>query len=132
MVFGNTPVGQESIFDIKYPGDYRVEVSFDNGCIDSLSHMVKLDTSAVEFRLLPDTISCARSKIQLRNDVGTDMIKSASWIGPGGFESKAIRPNFFMPGIYQLKYVGENGCVGKSEMEIYGDIVPPAVDSVNS
>lgn len=129
--FGNTPVGNSAAYDIEYPGDYKVVVNYDNGCIDSLSHTVKLDTTAVEFLLKSDTISCTRSKIQLHKDIVTSQISRASWTGPSGFTSEAIRPSFQTPGTYEVTYMGKNGCIGKSEMEIYGDVIPPRLDSVD-
>ena len=129
--FGKTPVGNEPEYDIDYPGNYKVDVFYDNGCLDSLTHTVRLDTSAIEFRLRTDTITCARSKIQLRSDIMTDHITSASWTGPEGYTSKAIRPNFQLPGTYEVTYAGENGCKGTETMEIYGDIHAPEVDSVD-
>ncbi len=128
--FGNTPVGNDAIYNIEYPGDYKVEVSYDNGCVDSLTHTVTLDTTAVEFLLRTDTISCTRSKIQLRDDIASNQITRASWTGPSGFTSTAIRPSFQLPGTYLVTYAGKNGCERKSEMLIYGDVIPPRLDSV--
>lgn len=129
--FGNTPVSSAASYDIEYPGEYRVEVSYSNGCVDSKNYQVKLDTSAVEFNLLADTISCARSKIQLRQQVVSKQIAKASWSGPEGFASTAIRPTFQTPGQYQVTYAGKNGCEARTQMEIFGDLEAPKVDSVD-
>lgn len=124
------PVGVESEYAIEYPGNYRVEVSFDNGCVDSARHTVELDTVPVVWELKTDTLTCARSKIQLSSDIRVNHIETVNWEGPGGFTSKALRPNFQNPGIYTVTYAGVNGCTAKAEMEIFDDQHAPTVDSV--
>ena len=128
--YGMAPIGDQRTLDVEFPGDYKVAVSFDNGCVDTAAHHVELDTSAVTLNLRTDTLTCARSKIQLRSDINTGHIEKATWTGPEGFSSKAIRPNFQVPGIYTVTYAGKNGCEGTAEMEIYDDLSAPLVDSV--
>src|SRR5690606_27906863 len=91
--YGMAPIGDQRTLDVEFPGDYKVSVSFDNGCVDTAAHHVELDTSAVTLNLRTDTLTCARSKIQLRSDINTGHIEKATWTGPEGFSSKAIRPN---------------------------------------
>lgn len=128
--FEKTPVGNESTLEIKYPGDYKVKAWYDNGCVDSLSHTVKLDTIPVTFQVQPDTINCFRSKFQLREDVVINKLKEVRWTGPNGYYSEALRPHFQVPGSYEVEFAGQNGCTGNTVFKIFGDLAPPMVDSV--
>ena len=93
-------------------------------------HTVDLDTVAVEWELKTDTITCARSKIQLSTDIKVDHIASARWTGPNGFTSNALRPNFQMPGTYTVTFAGKNGCTDQTTMDIFDDTHSPHLDSV--
>ena len=81
----NVMISNRPIIIVRDSMKFKAIVSYDNGCADSLSYFVKTDTIPPPFRLMPDTLNCKRSKIQLREEISIEGITETHWEGPEGF-----------------------------------------------
>lgn len=121
----------DSQIKVDRPGNYKVIVENYNGCRDSLSYSVRIDTIKPNVRMIPDTINCRRSKIQLPSEIKTNNISKAVWRGPENFHSEEIRPGFTIPGMYTVIFTGTNGCTQQENFHIFNDTKSPVIDSLD-
>ncbi|MEI2693900.1 MAG: gliding motility-associated C-terminal domain-containing protein [Saprospiraceae bacterium] len=100
---------------VSTPGVYSVFVRGINGCTDSASIRILLDTLPPSLQLQADTITCARTNARVISS-SPDSIVNYKWLNPlqDSFLTKDITSN--LPGWYLLKVTAKNGCMASDSI----------------
>lgn len=108
---------------------YVVEVTGSNGCVDTGTVFLPIDTSLLTLSFITDTLSCAEGKVGLEV-VGSRDIAVANWAGPLSYTNSGDSVVVFTPGIYSVQVVGDNGCATMDSVEVVIDqsVISGAVD----
>lgn len=108
-----------------------------NGCIDSISTMVALDTLAPVVEAGPlDTLTCKRSSTTLNGSImPNDTTYFYEWLTSDGqilFGGNSLKPIVGASGTYVLVAINErNGCVGQDMVMVVDDTKKPYVSIQN-
>lgn len=116
------------------PGVYTmVATDPNNGCSDSSSVVVLADKNAPQAVIAPpDTLTCARTQIQLQGSGSPATSVSANWTATAGGNIAAgagsFSPIVNAPGRYLLTVVNtQNGCTATAEVMVRQDTAAPVV-----
>lgn len=111
--------------EVSAGGTYQVRVESANGCSDSLSLEVVVDTLVPSIQLAADTLSCTNPVANLTaNAPAADRFE---WAGPNGFSSLSQNTATAQHGVYTLSATAANGCTATDSITVTGDQLPPQV-----
>jgi gliding motility-associated-like protein len=110
-------------------GTYFATVTDANGCTDTLSAVVAIDTiSPVAVAAAPDILTCAETTVEL-DGTGSSSGPNFTyqWNGPGIVSGgTTLMPTVNQPGSYTLTVTAaDNGCTGMVTVTVGQDITPP-------
>lgn len=97
-----------------------------NGCTNSATFNVIVDTVLIPSKISYDTIDCVRdmATMQLENDTN---YRSFEWRGPLGFRGTNASETTAINGWYYLQTIGLNGCIDQDSFEIIIDTLVPEI-----
>ncbi len=111
-------------------GTYTLTVNDINGCSNSASVMVNMDTISPTVIIAPgDTINCANTTINL--DATGSSAGNFQWNTQNGnivSGANGPTPTINVAGQYELTLLGNNGCTGMGSIIIIADTTSPIVD----
>lgn len=112
---------------VSQAGLYQLQAVGGNGCRDSLSLTVGIDTLPPVLEAASDTLNCAapQTVLQASADAGSTL----SWSGPNGFSGTGDSILIDQAGNYQLTATGSNGCTATEVLEIPIDTLPPTAEA---
>ena len=118
--------------DVEAPGTYTLTVTGQNGCAQSCTTTVSLDTEPPLLSLSVDgPITCANSSVVLAAGVsGGRAPYAVAWMNSAGTilgESTTLRVT--EPGTYTVVAQGANGCVARGTIDVVTDRTPPQVEA---
>jgi subtilisin-like proprotein convertase family protein len=99
---------------------YQAQITGANGCVDTGSVFLPIDTSLLTLSFITDTLSCFEGKVGLEV-VGSRAIAVADWSGPLSYTNSGDSVVVFTPGIYNVEVVGANGCATMDSVEVLID-----------
>ena len=77
--------------------------------------------------VLPDTLTCARTSVDLRVNSTPSAIAYA-WTGPDGFTETDETIEVSIPGIYSVNVMLPTGCSSTISQEVYSDFIAPDLE----
>ena len=105
------------------PGNYAVDILFNNGCSRNLDVDIVQDTispiGVIQNNSPSDILTCAMPSISLQASGGV----SYQWMNGGNNASQ----NIVQPGVVECEVTGANFCLDTVPYEIFQDIVTPIV-----
>lgn len=99
---------------------YTAVVVGTNGCVDTGTVFVPIDTSLLTLTFDDDTLSCFEGKVGLEV-FGSRPIASVSWAGPLAYANTGDSITVFSPGTYTVSAVGDNGCETIDSVSVFLD-----------
>ena len=117
---------------ISNPGSYTVTVTAtDNGCTAVETFEVQADTLIPLVTLMVDSLTCLVDTVIIKVTSDIDL-KSAIWTGID-FLSTDIEPMVYTKGLYNMTFIGSNGCIGQTEIFVpNGEDIPQVIYKVDS
>lgn len=122
----NGSLGTDNILLISEGGQYRVEVTGENGCSRDSIFQIMEDSSPPELSLQGDTITCEKNEIWARG-TSPDPDLEFSWTGGNIIRSNGDSALIGSPGTYTLEVRGKNGCTTTRSITIQADTARPTV-----
>ena len=116
--FDNQVVGTTDTIVVDQIGSYKLEVTPENGCIDSFFHVVVQDTISPEISIDNVTISCLIDSIELIPST-SELGLTYFWTGPADYQSTDANPFVSNPGAYNLEATLPNGCSTNLDVSVY-------------
>ncbi|MDA9866519.1 hypothetical protein N9C29_01735 [Saprospiraceae bacterium] len=110
-------IGIGDTISVDQDGIYYLIASTTNGCVDTISHTVVLDTISPVIDVDDVTISCLVDSIQLVSNTLESSL-TYLWSGPGDFESTEVSPFVSNPGIYLLEAANNSGCLTNVTIDV--------------
>lgn len=108
-------------------GNYQLVITNDNGCADTLSALLAIDTLPPSVDVSGDTLTCSRSSTNLLV-ITPNEIRASSWVGPGGQTKNGASWVTSTPGWYTATITGANGCQASDSFELVVDTIAPRLD----
>ncbi len=102
---------------IDHPGNYFVLVRGKNGCVDSASISVFIDTSKPQFQILADTLDCSQTFANIRI-IAMDSTYTYLWISPAKDSMQTKDISVQNPGNYRAIVTSLNGCQKSDSIQI--------------
>ncbi len=110
---------------VKNSGSYTLIATGTNGCKSISQIYIPIDTVHPHLQVLPDTLNCLRTKIQL--SLTDDQLSKYRWTGPSGFSSNLKNPDAVVPGVYTVVAELNNGCASTLQVNISIDTMKPRI-----
>lgn len=111
---------------ISETGTYTIEVIGQNGCSNSDSFVVDIDTIPVSIGILSDTLlNCNMDAIEA-SFTSNDIVESFEWTTPISQESDSVL-TIISQGIYSLSAIGTNGCEVIDSLTVSEDFEEPSI-----
>ena len=121
------PVQGDDTIRVNYGGRFNALVRGENGCENSDSFKVEVDTLPPEASVYTDTITCAKEKVWIGVETNAD---STIWNSQQGtFNADSVQVS--LPGMYDVRLVGKNGCLTTRTVEVEIDTLSPIVSTRN-
>ncbi|MBS1582814.1 MAG: SBBP repeat-containing protein, partial [Bacteroidetes bacterium] len=95
-------------------GSYLLTVTAANGCSNTASATVTLDTEAPGAQATGGTLTCSTTSVMLMGSGNGDY----AWTGPNGFTSNDQNPVVTAAGTYTLVVTGQNGCSSQAAAQV--------------
>ena len=111
-------------------GMYTIEVLNEEGCTETQTVMISIDTLTPILSLDDAMITCVSNVVTLEGETLDDLV-SFSWTGPNGFESTEESITTGESGSYYLEVQAVNGCTAESSAIVVIDTLPPSYIVVN-
>ncbi|HMW40293.1 MAG: gliding motility-associated C-terminal domain-containing protein [Saprospiraceae bacterium] len=111
---------------INIPGMYVLVARSANGCRDSASLNVAIDTAAPSITLSSDTITCSRPNVDIIATV-TPPGLTGQWVKP---DNQIVNQNLFRTsdaGRYRFEVTAKNHCQNKADLIIAIDTIKPDI-----
>lgn len=112
--------------DLTEAGNYRLIVTNDNGCADTVSFELFENIDPPTVDVFGDTLTCSRTQTNLLV-VTPNEIRGSTWVGPGGQTKSGASWVTSEPGIYTATITARNGCTASDSYEVVVDTIPPQV-----
>lgn len=100
---------QTNAIPVQVPGSYTFSATGSNGCVNSTSIFIPIDTLSPDLSAFGDTLDCFSGFATLSGQSLTPGL-IWSWTGPGNFNSMLQNPTTSTPGLYTLTALAPNGC----------------------
>lgn len=114
---------------INVPGFYHLNALAENGCQDSATAHIAIDTLGPILSGPDDTLTCLKTQTTLL--LFSSDSAQYSWQGPSNFTSNLKNPKVSIPGDYQVSATKPNGCKTNYLFHIFEDIVKPILQLNN-
>ena len=117
-----------SVFTTMLAGTYQVVVTnIINGCVDSASVLVVVDTMGIDNMLSGDReITCLTSEARIISSTSS-LAATLDWIGPGIIFMDENSITVDQAGVYILTATLSNGCFDVDSFTVVGDTIPAAI-----
>lgn len=117
-----------SLIAVSEPGNYMVDILFDNGCSRILNVDIFQDTispvGVIQNTSPSDILTCTMPNILLQASGGV----AYDWVNGGNTATQ----NVILPGLVECEVTGANFCLDTVSYEIFQDVVPPIVTITSS
>ncbi len=110
-------------------GTYTIRINTPEDCFSVLNVDVFEDTLKPDLQLIPDTLNCLKTQINLLFNSNSQLIFQ-DWSGPGGFNSTQQNPLITLGGIYTLKVIATNQCTELKTINIIQDTIRPLISAI--
>ncbi len=117
----------DSVIVINTPGEYFLELTGANGCVETREFTVRDDSESLEIEIQSEgDLNCDRTEVRIfMVNPGNDF--SFEWTGPGNFSENMDTVMAVDPGWYYLMVENNDGCLGMDSILISEDLVPPDI-----
>ena len=116
--------------EIDGPGIYELEVTGENGCLNTFSIEVESDESVPDVDisiLVDDIITCNNQEVSVINN-NNDPDYIYAWSSLNGYTSDNEAPMLSQAGVYSVTVTGANGCTSEDTVTAFEDNVEPDIN----
>ncbi len=111
---------------INEAGQYTINVTNLEGCEESQTLVVEIDTIAPPLELVGTNLDCVADQATI--STSTNNIISYSWTGPNNYSSNSDEITVQTPGNYTLEVLSSNGCTTSEEITVAVDTITPTFE----
>ncbi len=124
---GDISGSTDTNFLIEDAGLYTVTATASNGCTNSLSRNISVDTIQPSIEILVlDELDCTTEEVNVIGNANTSV--DFNWSGPNGFSDDSFDLTVNEPGIYEVEITASNGCKNTKTAEVIQDIEVPNIE----
>lgn len=113
------------------PGTYVLVVTAPNGCTNSATAVLSLDTSIPNANAIGAILTCSQTTVTIQASSTTPGVNFA-WAGPGGFTSTQTNPTVTLAGTYVLTVTAPNGCTSTASAIVSANTTAPTATATSS